>query len=467
MLVNPMTKIPQELRTFELSMEFATLCMIIDLEKEARDWYLDALRLNPYALEAIEMLIILGADPNVLQHAIQIGLKHKNQLQADDNTEYIEPLLPMQDIIMAQFHATCNQNPTALAKYRALAERFPNNIHLLSKIALLEFNLGEYTKSDQTFTQIRQLDPDCMDHMDEYAELLRRKRAVVKLNQLSMDLLQINDSRPEAWVCLALYHQLKSGTISGEQSLSFVDRALRLNPRYAYAHYIRGMLLLLEHTPEEAVLSFHCANKIKKTLSHYEGLVEAYLMEEKYKEAVCMAKEAMAIAPKDPRTFTLIGLALSHSPATNRDGKEKAKRAFRKALLIDPNALRPMFALADIYMREKDFASCVELLTRAIEQQGNDRKEEQDMVHAKLADIFTAAENYTDALKHCHVALSMNPGNMVARRGLDRLEKLMRGVDPDVSGGANDDNSDDYDDDEIDDSTTGNFEADAGEMGYL
>lgn len=138
MLVNPLTKIPQELRTFELSMEFATLCMVIDLEKEARDWYLDALRLNPYALEAIEMLIILGADPDVLQHAIQIGLKHKNQLQADDNTDYIEPLLPMQDIIMAQFHATCNQNPTALAKYRALAERFPNNIHLLSKIALLE-----------------------------------------------------------------------------------------------------------------------------------------------------------------------------------------------------------------------------------------------------------------------------------------------------------------------------------------
>lgn len=344
-------------------------------------------------------------------------------------------------------------------------------------VSIIQFHLGEYTKSEQTFNQIRQLDPYCMDHMDEYAELLRRKRNSTKLSQLSMELLQISDSRPEAWVCLALYHQSKgnitnsgsnnnSAMMNGEQAISFVERALRINPRYAYGHYIRGMLLLLEHMPEEAITSFHCANKIRESVSHYEGLVEAYLLEEKYKEAVTMAKEAMAIAPKDPRTFTLIGLALSHSPSTNRDGKEKAKKAFRKALNIDPYALRPMFALADIYVREKDFTSCVELLTRAIEQQGQGR-EEQDMVHAKLADVLTAAENYNDAFTHYHVAISMNPGNMVARRGHDRLEKLMRGLDPDVSGGAHDGNSDDYDDEGIDTSPAGNFEDDANNLGYL
>ena len=298
-----------------------------------------------------------------------------------------------------------------------------------------------------------------MDHMDEYAELLRRKRAVTKLNQLSSDLLQINDQRPEAWVCLALNHQSK-GNGNAEQSISFVERALRLDGRYVYAHYIRGMLFLLEQQPDEAITSFNYANKIRKDVSHYEGLVEAYLMDEKYKEAVCMAKEAMVIAPKDPRTFTLIGLALSHSPATSRDGKEKAKRAFKKALLIDPYAIRPVFALADLYTREEDFGACVELLSRAIE--GHGRPEEQDMIHAKLADVCAVADNYADALSHYHMALSMNPGNVVARRGLDRLEKLMRGVDPDASG-ANDNSEEN--DEEMDDST--NFEADAEEMGYL
>jgi uncharacterized protein HemY len=71
-------------------------------------------------------------------------------------------------MVMAQFQAVSNHNPTALSKYRSLAERLPNNIHLLSKIAALEFHLGEYTKLEQTFNQIRKLDPYCMGHMDAY-----------------------------------------------------------------------------------------------------------------------------------------------------------------------------------------------------------------------------------------------------------------------------------------------------------
>jgi hypothetical protein len=133
--------LPPRLRTFDLSMEFATLCVTIDLEKDARHWYLDALRLNPYALEAIEMLAILATEQVQVQLAVQTGLEHKKrkqQQQQQDGQNHHPLLLPLQDIIMAQFQAACNHNPTALSKYRSLAERFPNNINLLSKIAVLE-----------------------------------------------------------------------------------------------------------------------------------------------------------------------------------------------------------------------------------------------------------------------------------------------------------------------------------------
>ena len=157
-LVSPRTCIALSLRTFELSMEYANLCATLNREKEAQLWYLDALRANPYALEAIEMLAALGAEQDVVSQAVQDGLKKKmqqlsSQSRSTDEQQQQEgkrmgnmqhPLLPVQDILVAQFHSACNQNTAAISKFRALAQRYPNNVHLLSKIALLEVSQSIY-----------------------------------------------------------------------------------------------------------------------------------------------------------------------------------------------------------------------------------------------------------------------------------------------------------------------------------
>jgi len=353
-------------------------------------------------------------------------------METEDKKDLL--LIPLRDLVSAMYADSGNQLLVSLAKYQTLSARYPNHTQLLLKIALLEFFTGDYTSSERTFQRIRTLDPHIMDHMDEYAYLLSRRRGLSDLNRLAQDMLECNDTRPEGWVCLALYHQKKNFTStnsptssSNEKPLHFIDRALRLDVRHAFAHRVRGMLLLAESQPAEAVTSFHYANQIQKDVANYEGLVEAYIVQgNKHKEAVCMAKEAMNIAPKDPRTFTLIGLALSHSPQTSEGGKEKAKRAFRKALLVDPYALRPMFALADMYLDEEDYASAMDLLVKAA--QGHGRPDEQDMIHSKLADVYTMMEQYSDALGHYHTAISINSENVEAQRGLERLERLMRGL---------------------------------------
>ncbi len=160
LLVRP-GNLPDRLRTFDLSMEFATLCLTINLEKDARHWYLDALRLNPYALEAIEMLAILGTEQGQVQLAVQAGLERTKKIQLQQPTkeggEHTSVLLlvPIQDMVMAQFQAASNHNPTALSKYRSLAERIPNNIHLLSKIAVLEVSEESSQYNNNTYIYIR------------------------------------------------------------------------------------------------------------------------------------------------------------------------------------------------------------------------------------------------------------------------------------------------------------------------
>ena len=90
---------------------------------------------------------------------------------------------------------------------------------------------------------------------------------------------------------------------------------------------------------------------------------------------------------------------------------------------LDPQALEPVLALADLCLYNGKQAMAVELL------QGTLAHSNRDVVHTKLAEVYTAMRQYTQALAHYHTALSLSPHSVQAARGLDRLEKTMRGVD--------------------------------------
>ena len=169
-----------------------------------------------------------------------------------------------------------------------------------------------------------------------------------------------------------------------------------------------------------------------------------------------------------------MGLALAQAPGSAREGKESAKRALRKALSLDPLALRPLLALVELHTVERDYDACVELLSGAIERgaggrscptsfggwvggggnggggAGGDRHHARDLLHTKLADVHALNENYSEALARYHTAVSMNPENVGAQRGLDRLERLMRGMDPDDEEPSDEIEEDEEEDDEHD-----------------
>lgn len=57
---------------------------------------------------------------------------------------------------------------------------------------------------------MRQLDENNVECMDQYAHLFQQRGALLELNRLASDLLEVDDKRPEAWVCLALHHEARS-----------------------------------------------------------------------------------------------------------------------------------------------------------------------------------------------------------------------------------------------------------------
>ena len=255
--------------------------------------------------------------------------------------------------------------------------------------------------------------------MDYFAVLLRHKGTSGSLNSLAHRLMMIDQRRPEPWIAVSLYSDMRGDR---EKALSLVDQALQSNPNHVLGYHIKGTLLLSMGRADHAMQAFMHANQLQKDIHSFKGLVDAFLALHKYKEALATAKDALATMQRNPKAITLVGRVLAHLP----DGRDKAKKAFLRALTIDPLSVDAALALADLYIAAGDYEKCIELLRESLKHHN------YDFLHTKIAQVYTHNEQYDEALKFYHTAMSINPNSTHAAAGLERLEKLMRGVDPDA-----------------------------------
>lgn len=451
------------LRTFAISMELGKLYQLNGRVAEAKRSYLDALGRNMYAMEAIEQLVGLNAERSEVMKVVNEAIKKKGSDGKENQNKTEGAEIPIADIVTAYFYSnrsTSSHHANALGQWKKLHLEYPQNIYVLLQMALLQTkhpSCDVAHAAEATYQKMRDLDFNFIEGMDYYAGLLAKQCDLSGLGRLNSDLLQIDDTRSESWVALALYHDACGDP---DKAIAFVDKGISCDSQNAFCHKLKGSILLTQGRPDIAGSCFFRANEIKRDISSYEGMVESCLSAKRYKEAICTAKEAMAFAPRDSRALTLVGLALSKATSSSRDngGMDRAKKALRKALSLDALALRPLLALVDLYAAEDDHDACTELLKKGIEDGGDTSVtgtspmfsrayERQVILHSKLADVYSECNKFEEALTCYHKSLSLNPECVEAQRGIGRLEAKMKGLDPDSSEIADDGNYIDYNDD--------------------
>ncbi|KAJ4956773.1 hypothetical protein NE237_013556 [Protea cynaroides] len=409
-----MEGIPSKARTLRMTLTMGKLYRNSRHNRAAIACYKECLRHCPYILEAITDLAELGVSAKDI---ISLFPQTPNR-SGRPPFDHFDSSRWLQRYVEAQCCIASNDYKGGLELFTELLQRFPNNVHILLEIAKVEAIIGRNEDAILNFEKARSVDPYIVTYMDEYAMLLKMKSDYFKLNRLVHDLLNIDPTRPEIFVTLSVLWEGKDE----RAALAYAEKSLRSDERHIPGHIMKGNLFLSLNRPDAAVTAFRGAQELRPDLRSYQGLVRSYLALSKVKEALYAAREAMKAMPQSAKALKLVG----DVHASNSSGREKAKKFYESALRIEPGYLGAALALAELHVAEGRNGDAVSLLERYLKDWAD------DSLHIKLAQVFAATNMLQEALSHYEAALRINPHNEGAKKGLERLEKQMKGVDPDA-----------------------------------
>ncbi|GLD94133.1 hypothetical protein PINS_up002744 [Pythium insidiosum] len=431
--------VPTAHRSLRLNLLLGRLYRDEGLKTKAEDAYRQALRLNPYALEASVALAELAAaresslasGPSSSSDGVDVADASFWQREMERFASALTAARPsshedaawLQTLVNAHIHSRRGRYKAAMDCFDALDTLFPNNLHCVLNKGKLEMEQEFYHQAHLLFHRARQLDELNVLLMDVYADCLRRNGARVQLGTLVHDLFESTDRQVQPWLAAAYLNEMKGDY---DAALQLCERAILVDRWYAPAHLFRGTLLLHLQRPEHALLSFTTSCKLQKTLDAYSGIVMSYCELclkglPKYKEALSTAKTAVKLYPQKAQSYTLLGNVFALRP----EHQDQARKAFQRALATEPRKLAAVFGLVDLLLRDCQLSAAIDKLMLVAEQ--NPREE----VFTKLGDVYTMSKQFGDAMTCYHRALSLQPASAEAARGLERLEKIMRGEDPD------------------------------------
>lgn len=409
-----MEGIPSKARNLQMNLMMGKLYRNSRHTRAAITCYKECLRHCPYIIEAIIALAELGVAAKDI-----ISLFPQTPTRGARSTfDHFDSSRWLQRYVEAQCCIASNDYKGGLEFFAELLRRFPNNIHILLETAKVEAIIGKTEEAIMDFEKVRSIDPYVITYMDEYAMLLKLKSDYSKLNKLVHDLLNIDPTRPEVFVALSVLWERKDE----RRALSYSEKSIRIDERHIPGYIMKGNLFLSMNRPEAAVVAFRGAQELRPDLRSYQGLVRSYLAISKTKEALHAAREAMKAMPQSAKALKLVGDV--HASSTS--GREKAKKFYESALRLEPGYLGAALALAELHVIEGRNGDAVSLLERYLKDWAD------DSLHVKLAQVFAATNMLQDALSHYQAALRINHQNEAAKKGLERLEKQLKGVDPDA-----------------------------------
>ncbi|KAG7492345.1 hypothetical protein MATL_G00013740 [Megalops atlanticus] len=252
--------------------------------------------------------------------------------------------------------ALCSYNcKEAISILSQLPSHHYNTGWVLGQIGRAHFELAEYMQAERIFSEVRRIESYRVEGMEIYSTTLWHLQKDVALSALSKDLTDMDKNSPEAWCvagnCFSLQRE-------HDIAIKFFQRAIQVDPSFAYAYTLLGHEFVLTEELEKALACFR--NAIRVNTRHYNawyGLGMIYYKQEKFNLAEIHFKKALSINPQSSVLLCHIGV-VQHALKKS----DHALETLNKAISIDPkNPLCKFHRASILFANEKYKAALQEL----------------------------------------------------------------------------------------------------------
>jgi anaphase-promoting complex subunit 3 len=187
-------------------------------------------------------------------------------------------------------HLTSYESRQAIDTIEWLSARHKRSSWVLSLMAKAYFELAEYKQATRLvrffiffltkggkvdrfifnllrlFQEVREMEPYRTDLMEYYSTALWHLQQEVSLSALAQDMLEQDKMSAATWCCAGNCLDLQKDR---EQALKFFQRAIQVDPKFAYAYTLLGHQYLALEETEKAMDCFK--NAVRVDPIHYNG----------------------------------------------------------------------------------------------------------------------------------------------------------------------------------------------------
>ncbi|KAM8947431.1 cell division cycle protein 27 homolog isoform 3-T3 [Pelodytes ibericus] len=226
---------------------------------------------------------------------------------------------------------------------------------VLCQIGRAYFELAEYLQAERVFSEVRRIENFRVEGMEIYSTTLWHLQKDVALSVLSKDLTDMDKNSPEAWCAAGNCFSLQR---EHDIAIKFFQRAIQVDPGYAYAFTLLGHEFVLTEELDKALACFR--NAIRVNPRHYNawyGLGMIYYKQEKFSLAEMHFQKALDINPQSSVLLCHIGV-VQHALKKS----DKALDTLNKAISIDPKNPLCKFHRASILFANEKYKSALQEL---------------------------------------------------------------------------------------------------------
>ncbi|KAF8161139.1 hypothetical protein B0H34DRAFT_699614 [Crassisporium funariophilum] len=238
---------------------------------------------------------------------------------------------------------------------------FPNSLWVMSLKACALYHLHDFSQAEVQFERILAIDPNHIEDIDIFSNILYVTRNQLKLSRLAHEFLALDKDRPEVCCLIGNHYSLRA---EHEKAVKYFRRATQLDRTYLSAWTLMGHEYVEMKNSHAAIEAYRRAVDVnRKDYRAWYGLGQAYELLSMHHYALHYYQRATALRPYDVRLWQAQGMCYEEIGRL-REAVECYKRALIPA---DPHEITINLKLAKIHRTLDEHAEAVAYHRRVVE----------------------------------------------------------------------------------------------------